>query len=179
VADEQERKMLEKMFALGHRRIAAIGGPKGSWMNDYRLKTYERCMRENGVLDEQLVRYSPLQIEDGKRLALELLAEHPEVTAIYCINDVIAVGALQAAKQLELRVPDDLSILGSDGIPLIEVTSPPLSSISTPREEMGRRAVTMMLDMVEGKTMETDAVTLIPCTCIEGGSIAPPRKGKA
>lgn len=109
--------------------------------------------------------------------ALQLLRAHPEITVLICVNDVVAVGALQAAKELCLRVPEDLSITGFDGIPFTQLTTPRITTICTPRYEMGRLGTTVLLDAVDGVREPSDKSEFIPSILMPGESIAGPRKG--
>lgn len=173
--EEQVYETLSELVRLGHAKVGAIGGPEGSWMNNTRLGIFRRVMKENGILNEACITYSKLSIEDGRRGALDLLKERPELTAIYGINDMVALGILLAAEELGRRVPEDLSIIGSDGIPYVMFSSPKITTIATPRREIGRIAVRSLIDMIEGKELDQPHVTLIPSKVVQGGSVGRPR----
>ena len=172
--EEQVYSVLSEMVCLGHRRVGAVGGPKGSWMNNSRLGIFRRVMRENGILDEDCIAHSALSIEDGKQEALKLLKEHPDLTAVYGINDMVALGILLAAEELGRSVPKDLSIVGGDGIPYVMFSSPKITTVATPRREIGRIAVKRLIDMIEGNEIESTRITLIPSEIVRGGSVWKP-----
>lgn len=176
--EEQIHNILSEMVHMGHQHVGAVGGPKGSWMNNSRLGIFRRVMRENGILDENCIAYSELSIEDGKQKALKLLQEHPELTAVYGINDMVALGILLAAEEIGRPVPETLSIVGGDGSPYVMFSSPKITTVATPRREIGRIAVRRLIDMIEGKEMESIPVTLIPSEIVRGGSVREPgRRG--
>jgi DNA-binding LacI/PurR family transcriptional regulator len=86
------------------------------------------------------------------RATTELLSRHPELTAIFCYNDLIAIGALQAAQALGRKVPDDLAIIGCDDIFMGEIVSPKLTTIRVNKNQMGSVAVELLLSMLEDET---------------------------
>ena len=172
--EEQVYTILSDLVGLGHRRVGAVGGPKGSWMNKSRLGIFRRVMKANGILDESCIAYSALSIEEGKQEALKLLKKHPDLTAVYGINDMVALGILLAAEELGMTVPRDLSIVGCDGIPYVMFSSPKITTVATPRREIGRMAAKRLIDMIEGNEMESTRITLIPCEIVKGESICEP-----
>lgn len=176
--EEQVYSVIANLVSLGHKRIGAVGAPEGSWMNDYRLNIFRRVMREYDILDEACIVYSPLSIEEGKAKVFGLLKEHPDITAVYGINDMVALGALEAAEELGLKVPGDLSVVGSDGIPFVRFTKPRITTVVTPRRDIGRIAAKTLIQMIEGKEENCTRVTLIPCEVGQGGSVAPPPIGR-
>jgi Transcriptional regulators len=154
----------------------AIAAPEGSWLNKYRLKIYSDMMRARGLFNPDYVTYaSELSISGGKESALALFRKHPEITAVVCINDVVAIGAMQAAKELGMSVPQDVSILGSDGNPFIQLTTPKISSVMTPRSEIGRFAAEKLVNMINNDATDDMTSIFIPCSCFDGESIGPAR----
>jgi LacI family transcriptional regulator len=167
--------LLDRLVTLGHRHIAGIGGPAGGWMNNHRLRTFHDVLVGHGLYNGNLVAYTELTIDDGREKILRLLTDHPEITALYCINDLVALGALQAARLLGKAVPEELSIVGSDGIPLVYFTTPAIATIVTPRLEIGRAGTRCLLDIIEGRLIPDGSVTTIACTCDYGASMAQAR----
>jgi LacI family transcriptional regulator len=138
-ATQATRHLLE----LGHRRIAAIGGPKG------------RIATGAGVLpDPELVKYSDFRIEGGREAAARLLGLPDAPTAIFAFNDSMAVGALQAASVRGLRVPADLSVVGFDDTVEASITVPALTTVRQPLAELGRTAVSLLLRQMENRRLE-------------------------
>jgi DNA-binding LacI/PurR family transcriptional regulator len=170
--------MLEKVYALGHRKFGVLGPRREeAWLNEVRGSIIRKFLLEKDAYDPALVGETMMSIKNGRESALQLLRAHPEITVLICVNDVVAVGALQAAKELCLRVPEDLSITGFDGIPFTQLTTPRITTICTPRYEMGRLGTTVLLDAVDGVREPSDKSEFIPSILMPGESIAGPRKG--
>jgi DNA-binding LacI/PurR family transcriptional regulator len=144
---------LEHLWELGHRSVICVVDER---MADgpLRAAVYERFMRERGEGDRVRV-YFTTQPDPGPgyRLGRELFAhlDRPgRPTAVFAASDTIAIGLLQAAFQARVVVPDQLSIVGFDDIDIAAFTIPPLTTISQQGVEMGRRAATLLIDMIEG-----------------------------
>lgn len=139
------------LLELGHRRIGYISGPPGLYTEVMRFKGYRRALTDYGVeVDERLVREGGYRIEDGYRAALSLLSEE-RPTAIFCFNDMEAIGVLQAAKQLGLRIPDDLALVGTDDIQIAPILEVPLTTSSFPKDRVGRAAVELLVDQIRAE----------------------------
>lgn len=140
------------LYSLGHRRIACITGPNHVLPCQYRLKGYIQALRRAGV--EENPRYivnGDFSYQSGVS-ALNLLMSQPiPPTAIFCHNDVMAIGALSQARRLGLRVPQDLSLIGVDNIAQTAYTDPPLTTIAQPRFELGVEAMLLLLDKLNNR----------------------------
>lgn len=132
------------LIELGHRRIAVINLALDSSVGAERATGYRTVLHDAGVYDESIVRYDAYTLESGRAHAMELFAHEPRPTAILAGTDLIAFGVLQAAAAEGLRVPDDLSVVGFDGISLIEVVVPRLTTVAQPTYQMGRLAATLI-----------------------------------
>lgn len=149
---EAARCAMDTLISLGHRRIAIIGGDrKCSDTSRLRYEGCQRSFREHGIefdpeRDYQGVRYS---YQDGYQATKDLLAAGSEFTAIFAIADVMAIGAIRALREKGLRVPEDVSVMGVDGLPLGNYLVPQLSTISQSVHEMARRGVEILLDGIE------------------------------
>jgi LacI family transcriptional regulator len=164
------------LVALGHRRIAFINGEP--WMDAAadRLKGYRQALATADIAcDEALMRSGDWLPLTGYHHTLDLMSTDNPPTAIFCGNDLMAIGAMEAAGELGLRVPDDLSIMGYDDQELARYTHPPLSTLVLPNYEMGQRAAEALIDMAlngkppQPRTIEIDG-PLVP-----RGSTAKPR----
>lgn len=145
--------LAEEVLRLGHRKIGVISGiTKGNDRATQRVLGIETALLKNGLpLDTLNVVETSYGIDSGA-VALERLincASPP--TAIMCGNDVLAVGALRRARELGLRVPDDVSITGFDDIELARIVTPALTTVHVPHREMGRKAAVSLVEMVEKK----------------------------
>lgn len=172
--DEEVEEALLELIRLGHKEIGLVGAPKGTLMNAYRYNTYNRILRNHGLFREENIIYSQLDMYQAEYDTMRLLKRNPNITAIYAINDMLAIGALQAASKLGLQVPKDLSILGSDGIPYVSFTNPNITTIKTPRYEIGEIGAKKLIDLVEDID-ESESVILFPCSIAKGASVAAPR----
>jgi LacI family transcriptional regulator len=145
----------QHLLEAGHRQIGFIAGPELSYSGRQRAKGYRLALEQAGLVhDDNLVRHCTPMVDCGKESALDLLSHNPEITALFCYNDLVAVGALQASIELERNVPDDLAIVGFDDIPLALLVTPPLTTCHVPRYELGSRAMIMLLDYINGDPVE-------------------------
>lgn len=176
--DDQVCQSITRLIALGHKNIAMLTAPKESWMHQHRPSVFKRVTQEYGVYNEDYIIHSEIDMYKAKQNTIDLLTRHPEITAIYGINDMMALGILQAADELGIDVPSELSIIGSDGIPYINFTRPNLTSIMTPRYEIGKRGTKKIIDMIEGRDTDYEEFIVVPCTCLEGGSVSHPKPEK-
>jgi LacI family transcriptional regulator len=99
-------------------------------------------------------------VEGGQEAAHVLLTDHPELTALFCYNDLVAVGALHACANLGRRVPEDLAVVGFDDIPLAALVTPALTTCRVPRYELGVHAMRLLLDHINGCSDECTEVVL-------------------
>jgi len=137
----------------GHRQIACISAPIAS--NDRargRVAGIRLAMSEAGLdADALIVTQTPYGIENGEKAFRDIRARAPETTAVMCVNDVLAIGALRSAREMELRVPEDISVTGFDDIEIALLAEPALTTVHVPHREMGRRAARMLIQLVESR----------------------------
>jgi LacI family transcriptional regulator len=171
-ATQATRHLLE----LGHRRIGAITGPAGWLATEQRLSGYHAALAGAGVLpDAGLVAAADFKVASGREAALQLLRQAAPPTAIFAFNDSMAVGAVQAAAGLGLRVPGDLSVVGFDDTAEAENAMPALTTIRQPLAELGRTAVSLLLRQIENKRFEPLRVELETRLVVRGSTAAPAR----
>jgi DNA-binding LacI/PurR family transcriptional regulator len=133
------------LIELGHRRIAAIGGPDHLWSCRARLDGYRSALRRADLpVDEDLVRCDELTADAGRRRAGELLGRPDAPTAIVAANDAQAFGVLQAIAERGLRSPDDVSVTGFDDLPIASWATPPLTTVRQPLAAMAATAFWML-----------------------------------
>ncbi len=139
---------------LGHSKIAHIYGGLDLDIGRRRKEYFELAMRnlDLPVKEEYMVSGEYFSKENGYNAMNHLLELEDRPTAIFCASDMIAIGAIQAIKEANLKVPDDFSILGFDGIDLGQLISPRLSTIKQDTRKMGQIAATQILSMIEDKT---------------------------
>lgn len=141
---------MQHLLGLGHRRIAAITGPRGRMATEERLRGYHAALAGAGVVhDTRLVAVSEFKVECGFEAAARLLALADPPTAIFAFNDPLAIGAMQAARSRGMRLPEDLSIVGFDDTTEAQFVTPALTTIRQPLAEMGRMAVSLLVQLLE------------------------------
>ncbi len=144
--------MADKIFELGHRHIAYISGmTKGNDRAAMRVEGLLQAATEQGIaVDSIPVIETPYSVENGRLHAKSLLEQHPHLTCLVCGNDVLAAGALIAAREMGRQVPDDLSITGFDDIDLSETCYPQLTTVHVPHRHMGEAAADAMIQLLDG-----------------------------
>jgi LacI family transcriptional regulator len=149
------RAVTEHLLRLGHRRIGVLAGPDNWLAGKARLAGHASALADIGLLvDRQLVRTAEPTAHFGHQAAGELLDLPDPPTAIVGFNDKVATGVLTAAAARGLRVPQELSVTGFDDIDLAQATTPPLTTVRQPLEEMGRMAVSLMIRLLERHQLE-------------------------
>lgn len=142
------RLAARRLLEVGHRRIAMISGQDRSVATREREEGFAAEVALAGLVP-RIVR-AGWEMDDGHRAGAALLTEEEPPTALFCIRDRVAAGAIHAAALAGVRVPEELSVIGFDDEDFFaEVLTPPLTTIALPHEEMGRRAMTALLDLVE------------------------------
>lgn len=165
------------LHCLGHRRIAFIAGPSGFDSTRDRNRAFHAAMTECKlpVRDEWIVE-GDLHVEGGHLAMQQLLATSPQPTALLSTNDVMAIGALQAAQKAGLSVPGDLSIIGFDNLPVCSMVTPPLTSVDIPRREIAAHAFNMLLKAFDQKKPSKLPTPRVATNLVLRSSTAPPRK---
>ncbi|MEU4191034.1 LacI family DNA-binding transcriptional regulator [Kribbella sp. NPDC026611] len=139
--------------SLGHTRIGMIGGPVETLCSRQRVDGYTDALRSTGVaVDPALISYGDFCVEGGYREALKLLRLSDRPTAIFAGSDMQALGVYQAARELGLDIPGDLSVVGYDDLPLAQWVTPALTTIRQPLQQMAALAARLLLDLSERKT---------------------------
>ena len=145
------RLVVAHLLAAGRRRIGFLAGPVASRSGRLRARGYRAALdAARQPYDATRVLPCAPVVEGGYRAARELLARDAALAALFCYNDLVAVGALQACVELGLAVPGDLAVAGYDDIPLAALVTPPLTTCRVPRYDLGARAVRLLLDRLDG-----------------------------
>lgn len=168
---ESAKQATKYLCRLGHEHIAFINGHDTAHVSKERLSGYQQALEENRLpFRSEYVCNGYFDEEKAKQCAISLILGFPEVTAIFCASDVMALGVMKAAKELNINIPEQLSIIGFDNILLSEYVTPSLTTVSQNPYEMGRRAADMMVGFIEEKEVErivelTNQLTLRDSTC--------------
>ena len=137
------------LLDLGHRHVGQISAPLDS-RSQARIDGYHKAVADAGATSMVVAVDQPSNVPSGGHLLSELLARWPSVTAVFCGNDNLALGALFECQRRGIRVPDDLSIIGFNDLEVSACAYPSLSSIATPRYEMARLAGELILEIIRG-----------------------------
>jgi LacI family transcriptional regulator len=172
---EGARLAVEHVVALGHRRIAHLGGPQALSTGHQRRLGFREAMEGAGVeLDEGAIRFAEAFTErEGARVCRELLDAVPGVTAIVAGNDLLALGCYDVLAERGLRCPRDISIVGFNDMPFADRFDPPLTTVRIPHREIGAAAAELLLERLADDSAPARHVMLAP-TLVARRSTAPP-----
>jgi len=170
------REATEHLLSLGHTRIAHVSGDSDSmsaWAPGvHRLEGWRQALRNAGLTpDETLVVPGDFELAVARKAAVRLLREHPDVTAVFAASDEMAMGVVLAARDLGLRVPDDLSVVGVDGHELGELVG--LTTMAQDAAGQGEYAARLLLGLIRGERRDVDPSS--PACLVVRASTAPPR----
>jgi LacI family transcriptional regulator len=150
------REALEHLLALGHRDIGFIAGPQNLSSAVARKEAFKAVLRAHKLtVRSEWIAVGDMRVEGGRAATASLLALNERPTAIIASNDLMAVGALQAAHEARIRVPKELSVVGFDDLPIVEMVHPPLSTIRHPRRDVAARAFECLCKAVKGEEPTT------------------------
>ncbi len=177
--DSQEgiATIVRHLVELGHRQIGLILPPAEIAFTEYRRMGYRDGLAAAGLdYRADYVVHGDLQRTGGYQQSNTLLDAHPEITAIVACNDLMALGAMQAAQERGLEVGVDLSITGFDDIPVAEYARPPLTTVHQPIYEIGRRLADLLSSIVTGEPPEQTQM-LLSSNLVVRASSGPRREG--
>ncbi len=167
-------EVMKHLLGLGHRRIAYIGDQSGFQSDTERFAGYRQALALAGYLFlPELVVHGDGKPEGGRQAMEMLLALPTPPTAVFCYNDMSALGALRALYGHGIKVPDDISIVGFDDLAIASYTSPLLTTVGQPKQQMGRMAMETMLKLISG--VDTKANIKVDGELIIRESTAPPK----
>ena len=137
------------LVSLGHSAIAHISGPRRTRAGAQRINAYRDSMWRHLPEARLAIYEGDFRVESGRRAAAEMLAAEEPPTAVLVANDMMALGAMQQCRAAGLSVPRDISIVGFDDIAFASLSDPPLTTVSLPRSELGRRAVEAVMMLID------------------------------
>ncbi|MGG1575033.1 LacI family DNA-binding transcriptional regulator [Fictibacillus sp. NRS-1165] len=148
------RTATEHLINMGHSRIAHITGPLHLLVSQDRLKGYRQALLQNGLaFDNILIQEGDFSHESGYNQMTKLMALEKPPTAVFSANDEMATGVIKAAKENGLSVPGDLAVVGFDNIKLSAIYDPGITTIAQPTFEMGKKAMELLLEQINGIEM--------------------------
>jgi LacI family xylobiose transport system transcriptional regulator len=164
------------LIELGHRRIAVITGPGWALCSRARLDGYRAAMDAAGIpVDPALIRDGGFEIAGGLTSTADMLRLAEPPTAVFALNDGMAIGVYHAASQAGLRIPQDLSVVGFDDYPLDAWLVPPLTTVRQPLIDMGAAAARMVLELASGATLPSKRRELATELVVRSSTDAPAR----
>lgn len=163
-----------ELYALGHDRIGVIAGPKLLTTTTDRLAGMRRAAREHGhKLPARRIEYADFDRGSGAAAAAALLDAEPNLTAIAALNDSMAIGALALLRSRGITVPDQMSVVGFDDMPVARDVTPALTTVRLPLADMGERAMTLALD--EHRDGQGPRIEEVGAELVRRASTGPPR----
>ncbi len=167
------RLAVEHLISLGHRNLVHVGGPEDVSSTVNRLRAFEETLSEAGLIGSHGFAHRQTE-EEGHRVTTDLLMEHPDTTAVLAANDRLALGAIDAIRDLGRSCPDDVSVVGFNDMPYGERFSPPLTTVHISQYELGSMVAELLLQTIAdpGRPGETH---LAAPKLVVRGSTAPAR----
>jgi LacI family transcriptional regulator len=170
------RQAVDHVLALGHKRVGFITGPLDLHSARTRRQAFLDGLRKHGIkADPKLIREGTHTAEGGQHAMTFLLRGPKRPTAVVCSNDWTAIGALHAIHAAGLRVPDDISVVGFDDIPLARYISPPLTSVRMSAGDVGSTAFDALFRLIGGERLEGD-IYQVPTKLVVRASTGKPRR---
>ena len=168
---------IRHLYKLGHRRIGFISGPSSFNSTRDRLQAFLTAMEACGLkVKKEWIVEGDLHMEGGFAAMEQILQMAPRPTALLCTNDLMAFGALRAAHEKNIAVPEEFSIVGFDNLPVCEMVTPPLSSVDIPRRQIASYAFRMQLKAASSGNKKKLPTPNVKTTLVLRGSTAPPPK---
>jgi DNA-binding LacI/PurR family transcriptional regulator len=168
--DSGIERAVEHLVSLGHTRLAYVAGPRRSWMSHRRWSSIQRSAEAAGIESVAMSSDQP-NLEAGRAIADEVVSSG--ATAVMAYNDLIAIGLMQALIARDVRVPDDISVIGFDNIFGADWTTPGLTSIAAPHTEAGMYAARGILSMLDGSSSEHGTQDRLATSLVLRGSTGP------
>ena len=177
-AEGAGRMAAEHLLGLGHSRIAFIGPSADVHTFRMRERGFVKALRAAGTtLDSDLVRRAPATVAGGIAAMRALLALPKPPTAVFCANDLLALGAYKACGQASVQIPRDISIVGCDDIEFAQLVTPELTTVAVPARELGARAARLLArDLAGDPAPPSQRGRMLPVKLIVRGSTGPVRE---
>ncbi|MCK4259219.1 MAG: LacI family DNA-binding transcriptional regulator [Halanaerobiales bacterium] len=158
---ESAKKAVTYLTELGHQKIGLLSGSMEYIMSQDRLEGYQLGLSQAGIsYDSTLIEEVEFTVESGTQGMMKLLEKHPDLTAVFATDDILAIGAIQMLKNKGLAVPKDISVIGFNDGPFASYIDPSLTTIRIPIYEMGVTAVGMLIKIIKGEEISQRQVSL-------------------
>jgi LacI family transcriptional regulator len=143
--------LMEHLVSLGLQRIGIVVGPLHTLTARERLEGGKRVLQKENLFHDELVKTGGFNLQGGYQMMKAFLKEGGNLDGVFCANDVMAIGAIKAIEEAGYSVPRDISVAGFDDLPFSSLIKPPLTTICQPTYEMGKIAVTLAMERIQGK----------------------------
>lgn len=165
-------QLMQHVLDLGHRRIGVISvSDTLNFSINHRLLGMRAAAEASGLDYDSLPNAEgDFSVDSGAACAAALLAQHPDLTALVCLNDRMAMGAIQYIRSIDGRVPEDISVIGYDDIPAAASFAPPLTTVNNQAPVLGQAAAALLFDLLDGKEVQS---VVIPTQLVIRASTAP------
>lgn len=180
VVDDRKggRLAVEHLVGLGHKKIGFIGGPANVHSSRDRMEAYREVLEERGLsVRRNWAVFASFTQEAGFTVGKRMLSKQDRPTAVFAANDLIALGVMQAAEELGLRIPEDLSLVGYNNIAYAALPRIQLTTVAQPMRKMGQIAGEFIIDVLEGRRAAVLSLRLSP-TLVIRRTTAPPRRNE-
>lgn len=165
------------LLGLGHRQIATIAGQLHVTSAVERLKGFRQALREAGIsIAPEYIQEGRFDRLSGYEKGMLLLQFSPRPTAIFAANDLVALGVLAALRELGLRCPEDVSLIGFDDLELASFTNPALTSVAQPAYQMGARAAALLFERLRSESMPAQHIVMNTTLKVRDSVAAPGRR---
>jgi LacI family transcriptional regulator len=174
------RAAVAHLVSLGHTRIGHIAGPQDISTGTARLRGYREAMRSHGLAvgEGDIIYSSGYTVEEGLRCGAELLESASDLTAVVAANDMLAVGCYGALDELDLRCPEDVSVIGFNDMPFVDRLRPPLSTVRFPHTQVGTEAARLLIERIQsGEGSPVKILYLAPELVARGSTAAIEQSG--
>jgi LacI family transcriptional regulator len=170
------RLAVEHLVALGHRNIACIAGPLDVSTGLARYRGFQSAMTDAGLdmPDDRLAFARSFSIDEGYRCARQILAARDGCTAVAAGNDMLAVGCYRALDEAGLTCPGDMSVVGFNDMPFIDMLRPPLTTVTFSHQQVGAQAADLLIERLNGSTGPNKIVYVVPELIIRGSTARRP-----
>jgi DNA-binding LacI/PurR family transcriptional regulator len=176
------REATGELIALGHRQFLYLAGPVGNYHDNERYLGVLEALAEAGLSEKAVVRSGgTLDYQHGFQIGVAAAAEFADLTqkptAVIATSDDMAISFMSCVQRMGWKIPEDLSIVSFDGAPVCEYSSPPLSTIEQPVEEMGQLAVSLLMERIDAPERGAAARHVISSKLIRRESFGPVWQG--
>ncbi|PEA36560.1 LacI family transcriptional regulator [Priestia megaterium] len=148
------------LIDIGCKRIGLIRGPEDDFTAVQRMWGYRDYVKEFDWFDQSWIALGDFSVKSGYLCMKELFQRHPDIDGVFASNDLMAIGLLKAAHEWGRKVPDELAIIGFDGIDMSQYTNPPISTIKQPSYEMGKMAMEELLRLIRKPESDSNKIEL-------------------